>query len=273
VADHAEFRKSVGSRDFPATSKALVRIVLVEGRVESRFATRERHQELSTMNPNALVQARWDRLRTAYKADLPALTVARAREFVAEHSDCGPVWKMLGAALVELSRYQEGEEALRQAIALCPSDKLWIPLAELGHMHKARGDYRAAAHWYRKAIDAEPDEAGPHIHLGGVLARSGRLHEAEAAHRAATLCEQGCRDEAFLNLGLVLRALERHDEAARCFEAALQIDPKYCAAKKALRDVRRTLKLFRGDHRRRFRPKPHAVTEHGGLREPEAAVA
>ncbi|APW60954.1 tetratricopeptide repeat protein [Paludisphaera borealis] len=225
------------------------------------------------MNPNTLVQARWDRLRAAYKADLPALTVARAREFVAENPECGPAWKMLGSALVELAQHREGEEALRRAIALCPPDKLWIPLAEMGHMYKSRGDFRAAAAWYRKAIDAVPDEASAHIYLGGVLAKAGRLHEAEAAHRAATLCKEGCRDEAFLNLGLVLRALERHDEAADCFEAALRLDPKYQAAKKALRDVRRTLQLFRGERRRRLRKQPLAATYHDGVRAPDAAVA
>lgn len=225
------------------------------------------------MNPNAMVQARWDRLRAAYKADLPALTVARAREFVAEHPDCGPAWKMLGTALVELARHHEGEEALRRAIALCPPDKLWIPLAEMGHMYKSRGDFRAAAAWYRKAIDARPEEASGHIHLGGVLARAGRLHEAEIAHRAATRCKDGCRDEAFLNLGLVLRALERHDEAADCFEAALRIDPKYQAAKRALRDVHRTLQLFRGTRRKVTREVPPTAIRNGDPRKREAAVA
>jgi tetratricopeptide (TPR) repeat protein len=225
------------------------------------------------MNPNAMVQARWDRLRAAYKADLPALTVARAREFVAEHPDCGPAWKMLGTALVELSRHHEGEEALRRAIALCPPDKLWIPLAEMGHMYKSRGDFRAAAAWYRRAIDAQPDEASGRIHLGGVLAQAGRLHEAEAALRPATECKHGRRDEAYLNLGLVLRALERHDEAADCFEAALRIDPKYQAAKKALRDVHRTLKLFRGSTRRVAREAPAAAPPKGDPRNRQAAVA
>jgi tetratricopeptide (TPR) repeat protein len=225
------------------------------------------------MKPNAMVQARWDRLRAAYKADLPALTVARAREFVAEHPGCGPAWKMLGSALIELSRHREGEEALRRAIALCPSDKLWIPLAEMGHMYRSRGDFRAAAAWSRRAIASNPDEASGHIHVGGVLASSGRHHEAEAAHRAATECKEGCRDEAFLNLGLVLRALERHDEAADCFEAALRIDPKYQAAKKALRDVQRTLQLFRGSTRRVTREAPPAPSQTGSPRRREAAVA
>ncbi len=201
------------------------------------------------MNENELVHARWNRLRAAHKADLPALTAARAREFVREYPDFGPAWKLLGEALVDLARHSEAEPALKQAIALCPPDKLWIPLADMGHLHRARGEYKAAVTWYRRAIDKMPDEAGGHIYVGGVLARSGRLKEAEGAHRAAIRCTQGCRDEAYMNLGLVLRAQERYDEAATCFEQALKLDPKYAAARKALRDVRNTMR-FAKDQRR-----------------------
>jgi tetratricopeptide (TPR) repeat protein len=54
---------------------------------------------------------------------------------------------------------------------------------------------------------------------------------------------------------LVLRAQERYEEAAECFERALELDPKYAAAKKALRDVRRALRfLLKGTPRKRGRP-------------------
>ncbi|AMV36305.1 tetratricopeptide repeat protein [Planctomyces sp. SH-PL62] len=218
------------------------------------------------MKTKTWVQSRWERLRTAHRAGLPALSVARARELVARHPDCGPAWKLLGSALIELARYEEAESAIRRAIALCPTARLWIPLAEMGHLHKARGDHQEAASWYRRAVDAAPDEAGAHIYLGGLLAQSGSLDEAEAAHRAATRCENGCRDEAFLNLGLVLRALGRHDEAAGCFEAALQIDPRYRSAKLALRDVRQTLRI------KPPRRRTKAARESGGLRTSEAAA-
>ena len=130
-----------------------------------------------------------------------------------------------GRGLIDLARYAEAEDALKQAIAMCPPDKLWIPLTDMGHLHRARGEYKAAAAWYRRAIDKMPDEASGHIYLGGVLAKSGRLREAETAHRAAIRCTQGRRDEAYLNLGMVLRAEGRNDEAATCFEEALRLDP------------------------------------------------
>lgn len=204
------------------------------------------------MAGNEVLQARWSRLRAAHKADLPALTAARAREFLKEFPEGGPIWKILGSALIDLARYSEAELAIKKALSLCPPEKLWIPLAEMGHLCKAQGDYKSAAGWYQQAIEAVPREASGHSYLGGLLAKSGRLMEAEAAHRAATRCIEGCRDEAFLNLGLVLRAQERYEEAAECFERALELDPKYDAAKRALRDVRSTLRfLLKGIRRRR----------------------
>jgi tetratricopeptide (TPR) repeat protein len=194
------------------------------------------------MNEFEQIQSSWNHLQKAYQADLPAVTAARARKFLATCPDWGPAWKILGSALIDLARHSEAEAALKQALALCPPEKLWIPLAELGHLERARGNYEAAAAWYRRAIDAVPNEAGPHIFLGGILARSGRLKEAEAAHRAATKCTQGCRDEAWLNLGFVLRAQERYQEAAECFNQALALDSKYLPARRALRDVRQLLR-------------------------------
>ena len=91
------------------------------------------------MKENEMVQARWRRLRAAHKADLPALTVARAREFLRNYPDCGPAWKILGEALVDLARHSEAEHALKQAIAMCPPDKLWIPLARDGPSAQGQG--------------------------------------------------------------------------------------------------------------------------------------
>jgi len=196
------------------------------------------------MNANRVIQSRWSRLRAAYKAGLPALAVTRAREFLRDHPECGPAWKILGSALIDMGRHAEAEGALKRAIALCPLDKVWIPLAEMGHLHKARGEFWGAASWYGQAIKSVPDEASGHIGLGGILARFGRLQEAEEAHRAATCCTRGRRDEAYLNLALVLRAQQRYEEAAACLEQALKLDPKYAAAKKALRDVRETIRFL-----------------------------
>lgn len=186
---------------------------------------------------------RFRRLRAASDAGLPALTITLARAFLRRYPDFGPAWSTLGKALTEMALFDEAEEAMTRAIAFCPDERVDIPLAQMGHLFKFRGDHARAEEWYRKVIDASPDDASGFIYLGSVLALQGRLAEAEMTHRAATQCQEGCIDEAYLNLGFVLRAQDRLVEASECFAHALALDPEYRAAKKALRDVRLALKI------------------------------
>jgi Flp pilus assembly protein TadD len=97
-------------------------------------------------------------------------------------------------------------------------------------------------------VQADPDEATYHIFLGALLAKQGRLDEAEESHRRAIACAEGCIDEAFLNLGFVLRAQERFPEAADCFRHAIHLDPAYRAARQALKDVERCIKWSNDRH-------------------------
>ena len=69
--------------------------------------------------------------------------------------------------------------------------------------------------------------------------------DAEESHRAAIACDQDLTDEAYLNLGFVLRAQERFAEAADCFREAISIDPDYRLARRALRDVECCLRFDR----------------------------
>ncbi|KAJ3046741.1 hypothetical protein HK102_013097, partial [Quaeritorhiza haematococci] len=57
--------------------------------------------------------------------------------------------------------------------------------------------------------------------------------------------------------------LDRHGEAALCFEAALRIDPKYQAAKLALRDVRQAVRVPKGKRR-----EPAGLGEHAAEVDP-----
>ena len=129
---------------------------------------------------------------------------------------------MLGQGLTGVTRYEEAELALKNAIEHARPDQLRIPYTEMGHLFKAAGDYHRAEAWYRRSVEAAPDVAGGHIYLGGILAWQGRLDEAEAAYRRATRCDSGCFEEAYLNLGFVLIARERFEEAAVCLEEALR---------------------------------------------------
>jgi tetratricopeptide (TPR) repeat protein len=172
-------------------------------------------------------------------------TVELARRYLAAHPKHGVVWLYYADSLYRMARYTEALAALRHALRLCPPKKLHLVYYRLGRLHQQKGALRLAERWYRRAVDSSPSDATYRIFLGAFLARAGRLREAEAVHRGATRCKEGCIDEAFLNLGLVLRALERYSDARKCFQRALDIDPKYKAARKELSDVEAVIELKR----------------------------
>lgn len=186
-------------------------------------------------------KARFDQIDKLYKQEKPAALIVLARSYVADYPDHGFVWLLYGEALSELARYSEALPALRRALRLCPPDKRHIAYRRFGFLHRQRGAHLIAARWFRKAVEANPHDATDRIFLGAVLARAGLLEEAEAVHRDATRCEKGPIDEAFLNLGFILRAQERFKEARDCFKRALAIDPNYKDAKRALADVETAL--------------------------------
>jgi Flp pilus assembly protein TadD len=193
------------------------------------------------------MKRRFQRLQRLAAGSCVAVTIIYARKFLARYPDHGPAWTLLGVALVETARYAEAEFSLATALDLCPASKRHIVLGQLGHLSREAGNYDQAAAWYRKAIAAAPRDAGNYVFLGAMLAKQGRLGEAEAAHREATQCVEGEVSEAFLNLGFVLRAQDRLAEAADSFREAIRLDPGYRDARMALRDVKRALLAGQGN--------------------------
>lgn len=176
---------------------------------------------------------------------LPALTVARARDLLEDYPEDPTAWMFLGMALTELARYEEAEEALENAIVHCAPGAKWSMYSEMGHLHKARGDFRRAERYFRKAVAEAPDEATVYTFLGDILFYQGRLAESEGTFRKGTTCREGCMYEAYHNLGVALRAEDRLVEAAECFAHVLDLNPGYEPAMDALKDVRAAIAFAR----------------------------
>jgi tetratricopeptide (TPR) repeat protein len=181
------------------------------------------------------------KLFDAWNAGEHAYALELSREFLRDFPESNIALVIQGVILYELARYEEAEQVLRAAVLDAAPESLPHAYLHLGHLFRERGDYESAAKWYRQAAELEPDHAGRHIFLGEVLARKGDFSGAEKAHREATKCTKGDVDEAYLNLGLVLRAQERYEEALNCFEKALKLTPDYPEALKARADIRKAL--------------------------------
>src|ERR1700733_12818864 len=131
---------------------------------------------------------------------------------VRDFPDRGRAWCELGMALYPMSLYDLALRSFRRALRLCPSKEHYLIHGQIGHLYFQKGEFRRAEACYRQALEGVPNGAMHYIFLGALLAQSGRLEEAEAVHRKATRVREGCVDEAYLNLGLVLRAQQRYKE-------------------------------------------------------------
>ena len=147
-------------------------------------------------------------------------------------------------ALQDLARHREAQEALERALRLAPPAEQPLVFRQLGSLAEARSDPNAARQWYSRAIAAAPQDATSYIYLGAMLAKAGLLEDAERVHRDATNCIEGCLDEAYLNLGLVLRAQGRYLEALDAFREAAARDPLDQATQAALEDMDQVLFRF-----------------------------
>ncbi len=195
------------------------------------------------MNPHHRLRRNYVKLRKAIDSDHPAAAILLGYRLVRRFPEFGPGWGILGQQLCGLARYEEAERALLTGLELTANENRWVALQSLGDLFREAGDYAKSADWYRKQIEEFPQDASGYIMLGAVLAKSGLLSEAERVHRLGTQCKTGLIDEAYLNLGLVLRAQQRYSEAADCFREAIRRDPDYDVAKKALSDVELCLRL------------------------------
>jgi tetratricopeptide (TPR) repeat protein len=121
------------------------------------------------------------RLKKLSKGPHPAVTILNGRRYLRDYPEDVVAWIWVAAALVEMARYEEAEQALAKSIEFFPQGRMHLPLAQMGHLFMKAGDYEQAAVWYTKAIEAAPDNAGRHIHLGVIRAKQGRFYRSRGS--------------------------------------------------------------------------------------------
>jgi len=186
---------------------------------------------------------RFRQLQAVVNQGLNASIIELAQEYLRDFPKAGVVWLDYGNALVNFRKYDEARVALLRAIKHMRPEHRYFPNGSMGHLYECKGDYHRAAEWFGKAAKMTPGEATYLIFLGAVLVKAGKLSEAMKYHRRAVKCKEGAIDEAYFNLGGILGARGRYQEALTCFEKAIQLDPKYKLAKRAAKDMRRVLEI------------------------------
>jgi len=184
-----------------------------------------------------------NQIRLADDRGQTAVVVELCKKHLQKFPKHGPAWLSYGMAQVELARYAEAEKAIQRAITFCPKKVLPFAYVQMGHLLEAKGDFKQAVLWYRKASKHRPKDATFHIFLGSNAFKRGLLKQSKAYYRRALKCSEGCLDEAYFNLGGILLGERNYSEAIKCYQEALKIDPKYKIAKERLDDAKLALLL------------------------------
>ncbi len=133
--------------------------------------------------------------------------------------------------LQALGQHQRAEalSALQEAVSLDPEvpnyyDSLGLLLLDLGQIDQA-------IERFKKATEIDPKYADAHFHLGTALAEARRWEEAVGSYRTAlALPTLTVPDFVHQNLGLALFNLKRYREAEQSLRFALGLDPEMQAA-------------------------------------------
>jgi tetratricopeptide (TPR) repeat protein len=193
---------------------------------------------------SAKQEARLQQLIDAFRDDCPALMIELGLLYLQEGEPAEPALTMMGQAYAALARFAEARSAYERALEIAEPDRQGRIFTLLGDLCRTQLNHTEAESFYRRAIACAPTDATAFIYLGGMFAGQGRFGEAEALHRRATQCIDGCIDEAYLNLGFVLRAKGEYLNALDCFREALARSPDYEEAKAGLADMERVLFHF-----------------------------
>lgn len=183
-------------------------------------------------------------LADAFARNLPALTIELGRLYLADTPVEPIALSMVGQAYTEVGRYVDAQMVLERYLEVCDADWRARAFLLLGHLSKAKSEIGAAESHYRQAIELLPDDTRGYIYLGGMLASNGRLDEAEGLLRRAAKCAEGDLDEAYLNLGMILRAKGDYLHALVALRESLALDPFDTDTQDAIIDIESVLFEF-----------------------------
>jgi Flp pilus assembly protein TadD len=130
------------------------------------------------------------------------------------------------AAFLLLAVAACANEAVERSNEAAAGDKEVVAaLVRAGTASRKRGDYTAAAAFYRRAHDASPKEVEPLIGYGESLVAAGMARESADAFRKALTIDPK-NSAALRGLGNALIAQDQSDLAIEQFEKAIAVDPK-----------------------------------------------
>jgi tetratricopeptide (TPR) repeat protein len=175
--------------------------------------------------------------KDAYDEGRFAATAELLGAYVRCKEDDAFAWMMLGDAQRVLGLTDEAERSLRRSLEL--DSGRWMTRVRLARLCDDAGRHDEAEAWYAEALE-DPEAAATGylwIFRGSNFARQCQLRAAEECHRKAAALDHVDVDEAYLNLGYVLRAQGRYVEAGAAFRRALELCPDYPEAAEGMQSL------------------------------------
>ncbi|HXT18287.1 MAG TPA: DUF4388 domain-containing protein [Gemmatimonadaceae bacterium] len=136
---------------------------------------------------------------------------------------------LLGDVSRAASILNEGGQAYPHAAVL---------LNNLAAVLERAGDYETARATAEHGIQEDPGVGQSHKNLGDLYYRAGRYDDALEAYSRATKANPALGADVYLKLGNIRLRRQERDEALRCWERALELDPDNAIVRTNLESVR-----------------------------------
>ncbi|MGJ8696692.1 MAG: tetratricopeptide repeat protein [Verrucomicrobiaceae bacterium] len=154
-----------------------------------------------------------------------------------EEPENGGLLVLHASNLIELGALAEAESVLSQAEELGEEETLSGLKTQQAHLARARGDSAGAEALYREAHKLDDSDDENLINAAAMAFQRGEAAKAEFLIREAIALGGEGVIEARFALGGYLVAQERYEEATRCYETVVKLDPENELAREWLADL------------------------------------
>jgi tetratricopeptide (TPR) repeat protein len=180
--------------------------------------------------PSTFVFDGGGRLRRAFQRDILPGELSALLDSLRDEGVAVGDLERRGSRLVEQGRFEDGLRYLEQAVAALPKKAVIRYHIGIAHFSLGRDDRALAA--FQAAVDLDPEFARAQINLAEVLRKVGRFDDA-IAHYQAAIRIRGEDYNALFGLADAAASAGKYPAALDAFERAVKADPKPVAVLKA----------------------------------------
>lgn len=177
-----------------------------------------------------------------YQTGDAAQSASVCEKATALNGELSDAWNQLGVSRLACGRTADAEAAFKRAVATAGADKtaLASSCCNLAQLYDQEGRYDDATEFFRRSLDAEPNNAATLNKLGACLVNANRVDEAIKRFEQA-LAIDARNIQAHYNVAAAHANSGRLAVALKHCEQALGVDPAFAPALGMLKQLRAAL--------------------------------